>query len=438
MGLFNKKELKRISELENKLVEYKALTVEEIESRIKAKEKEFEEIEKKCDKRLVKMQKEEEIHNSKISQLEGDIDNKRLILKELKNHIDDMNFDIEMQEFGVYKPKYNCLDSATYKDLIKEVRNKQKSMIKDKIALNYFDGWVLENSKAKGRTMNNQNMKMVLRAFNNECDVLISKTKYNNIDKIKTRIEKAANQIDKMNEKNKISITNKYIDLKFQEVDLCYESSLKIQEEKEILRKQREEEREEKKLAKELKEQRLVIEKEKTHYSNYLDELLSKLGNEENQDYINEEIEKTKKQLEEIKKNSEEIDYRESNKRAGYVYVISNIGAFGKDIYKIGMTRRIEPLERIAELSGASVPFKFDVHGMVFSDNAPTLEAELHKAFDKNKVNMVNNRKEFFHVPIEKIENVLNKNYNKHIELKKSVDAKEYSETVNLMQNFHM
>ena len=87
-------------------------------------------------------------------------------------------------------------------------------------------------------------------------------------------------------------------------------------------------------------------------------------------------------ELSNIDKSIKDIDYREANQKAGYVYVISNVGSFGENIYKIGMTRRLEPQDRVDELGDASVPFKFDVHAMIFSDNAPALEAALHRAFE--------------------------------------------------------
>lgn len=280
--------------------------------------------------------------------------------------------------------------------------------------------------------MNNDNMKMVLRAFNNECDVLISKVKFNNVDKIENQIYKVAEQIDKLNSRNKISILNKYITLKIEELHLVHEYAVKKQEEKETLREQRAKEREEAKLQKEIEEARKVFIKEQTHYNNALEKLLSQLANtnESNKQELEKKINETKDKLAEIEKGLEDIDYREANKKAGYVYIISNIGAFGEDVYKIGMTRRLEPQDRVDELGDASVPFKFDVHAMIFSDNAPKLEAALHQAFDDKKLNMINNRKEFFKVKLDEIEKVVKENHDKLIEFVKFPDAEQYRESI--------
>ena len=124
----------------------------------------------------------------------------------------------------------------------------------------------------------------------------------------------------------------------------------------------------------------------------------------------------------------QDLDYREAN-RAGYVYIISNIGAFGENIYKIGMTRKLEPEERIAGLSGASVPFRFDIHAMIFSNDAPKLEAALHNAFADRKMNLVNGRKEFFMVTLEEIKKVVQENHDKTVEFLNVAEAQQYRES---------
>ena len=113
------------------------------------------------------------------------------------------------------------------------------------------------------------------------------------------------------------------------------------------------------------------------------------------------------KKLEEVKENKSKVENREQNTRAGYVYVISNIGSFGDDVYKIGMTRRLDPMDRVRELGSASVPFNFDVHAIIFSDDAPSLENQLHKRLSEYQVNKVNPRKEFFKVSLNEIESVV-------------------------------
>ena len=135
-------------------------------------------------------------------------------------------------------------------------------------------------------------------------------------------------------------------------------------------------------------------------------------------------------ELSEIDKSMKDIDYRAANARAGYVYIISNVGSFGENVYKIGMTRRLEPMDRVDELGDASVPFNFDVHAMIFSDDAPSLEAALHKAFEDRKVNMINTRREFFNVTLDEIEEVVKKNYDKTVEFTRLAPAEQNRESL--------
>lgn len=137
-------------------------------------------------------------------------------------------------------------------------------------------------------------------------------------------------------------------------------------------------------------------------------------------------------QLNKIDKEFADVDYREANQRAGYVYVISNIGAFGENVYKIGMTRRLDPQDRVDELSDASVPFNFDVHAMIFSNDAPKLEAALHNAFADRKLNFVNQRREFFNVTLDEIKQVVRENYDKSVEFVELAPAEQYRESLKL------
>lgn len=437
MGLFNKKELLRISELEQEIQTLNN-TIESIggkdflavSEKIVRLNEEAELKQKNIEKMSEEWNKEEDKKKKRLEELEEQIKKQEALLFDISD-------EITMQDFGLYKPQYDFMNSEEYADAIKSIREKQKLMIKNKSALNYYDNWFLDGSKSKGRAMNNDNMKMVLRAFNNECDVLIDKVKFNNIDKIEDRICKIATLIDKLNERNKISITQEYIDLKLEELKLVHEYRQKKQEEKEAIRAAREEERELAKMKKEIEDKRKSILKEQLHYSNAKKLYLKQLNtaSDEEKILLLEKIDEIEKHLLEIDKNVKEIDYREANQKAGYVYVISNIGAFGENIYKIGMTRRLDPQDRVDELGDASVPFKFDVHAMIFSDDAPKLEAALHEAFADKKVNMINGRKEFFNVSLEEIEKVIRENHDKLVEIKKIADAEQYRESLLIRKN---
>ena len=195
--------------------------------------------------------------------------------------------------------------------------------------------------------------------------------------------------------------------------------------------------REAARLQKEIEAQRKKIEKEQTHYQTAYDRLMKQLEHSPDDEALLSKKAELENQLKDIDKAIKDIDYREANQRAGYVYVISNIGAFGPDVYKIGMTRRLDPQDRVDELGDASVPFNFDVHAMIFSDDAPALETALHKAFEDRKLNMVNTRREFFHVTLNEIKDVVKKNFDKTVEFIDVPDAEQYRISLKMQQEMH-
>ena len=231
-----------------------------------------------------------------------------------------------------------------------------------------------------------------------------------------------------------ISIKPAYLNLKIEELQLAFEYQLKKQEEKEAQKAARAELREAARLQKEIEAQRKKIEKEHTHYQTAYEHLLKQLEQAPDDPALLAKKIDLENQLSDIDKAIKDIDYREANQRAGYVYVISNIGAFGPDVYKIGMTRRLDPQDRVDELGDASVPFNFDVHAMIFSDDAPALETALHKAFEDRKLNMVNTRREFFHVTLDEIKEVVKKNFDKTVEFIDVPDAEQYRVSLKMQQ----
>lgn len=130
--------------------------------------------------------------------------------------------------------------------------------------------------------------------------------------------------------------------------------------------------------------------------------------------------------LADVDKAIEQNDYRTANIRAGYVYVISNPGAFGRHMVKIGMTRRLEPLDRVRELGDASVPFPFDVHAIFFAEDAVNVEGQLHKAFADMRVNRVNERREFFFATPAQVREVLAAHVGNILEFTEEPEATQY------------
>lgn len=288
----------------------------------------------------------------------------------------------------------------------------------------------LDGSLTKGKQRLKKDINNTLKTFNSDCDTIISKVKYNNLETIEGRIKKSFSTLNKLNKDLEIKIKDDYLNLKLKELHLTYGEKLKIQEENEAKKIEKEILREEKRLMKELEEKRLSIIKERTHYTNELNNLSHLLEKDPSNNDVLEKIKEFEMKIQEIENNLKDIDYRENNKRAGYVYIISNIGSFGENVFKIGMTRRLDPLDRVKELGDASVPFQFDIHALIFSEDAPSLENAIHKSLEDKKVNMKNSRKEFFNVTIEEIEKIVRENFSKTVEFVYKPEAEQYNQSL--------
>lgn len=342
---------------------------------------------------------------------------------------------VEMESFSLYSPRFSFTTSEEYKQQLDETRAWEKKLIKDKEATICPSDWSVNGSKAEGRKFTQDISKLFIRSFNNECDIAIADAKFSNYARCKERIDRSFHTINALGRINRVSLTETYKQLKLKELALAYEYQCKKQEEKEALRALREQQREEAKVAKEIEAARKEAEKEKKHYIQALEKIQAQIADcksEKDRLLLIVRQNEVTGFLDDLNQKMEDIDYRQSNQRAGYVYVISNIGSFGPDVYKIGMTRRLDPMERVYELGDASVPFVFDVHAMIFSDDAPALEAALHHAFESKRVNMVNNRREYFRVSLDEIKAVVRKNHDKTVEFIDVPDAQQYRETMKM------
>lgn len=409
------------------------LKVKELESLLNPQQEEYIELGKKIneleqkysvlERKYDSIQKEISDAESKRQKVVNEIQNK-------KNQLFELNGDIDIQNYGIYSPSYKFANSDLYKEKLKEIRNEQKTAIKNGKACNGNMAWTVNGSKAQGNKMVRDMQKLLLRAFNVECDDTINNVKISNFEKAKDHIYKSSEQISKLGSIMSISITHYYISLKIKELCLALDFEQKKQEEKDRIREERERQREEAKIQKEIEEARKKLQKERSHYQNALEKLLEQIQNFGETPELVEKRTALELQLSENEKAMQNVDYREANKRAGYVYIISNIGAFGEDVYKIGMTRRLDPMDRVNELGDASVPFSFDVHALIFSEDAPALEAALHKAFESKKLNKINARREFFRVPLEEIKNEVRKNFDKTVEWVDYPEAEQYRQSI--------
>lgn len=322
---------------------------------------------------------------------------KRKLLDQLEQQVAVYDERLSFAELGVYEPHFDFSDSEEFKDAIKAVRAVQKTMISAKGATICTTDWEVSGSKAKGQTMLNRQTKLTLRAFNSECEAAIANVRWNNMNAMEKRIRTAADQINSANTSLDLRLSHGYIELKVKELRLTHEYREKQKAEKEERAEMARAEREEKKLLAEAE----AAEKREHEYQKLLDKARSEVGADQSK------IAALEAQLAEAHAATERARAMAEMTKCGYVYIISNIGSFGEDVVKIGLTRRLDPDDRVRELGDASVPFSFDTHAMIYSDQAPALEAALHREFADRRINTTNFRKEFFRVSLDEVEDAV-------------------------------
>jgi len=346
-----------------------------------------------------------------------------------------------LAEIGYYEPRYDFEDVKSYEAELQRIRGKQKEMLREdgtgnnKTRAAAYATYDLSynGSTTKGRSAQKKTLKLILRAFNGESDSFIARVNYRNVDAMEKRIRAAFDAINAITQKYDFCELNAdYLDLRLQELQLAYEWEEAKQREKEEQSRIREQMREEEKAAREAEKAQQQAEKEEAKYQELLQkaEQEIQLASEKDKAKLNSKIEELQLRIAEIEEKKRAISQAMLTK-TGYVYIISNIGSFGENIYKIGMTRRLEPMDRVKELGDASVPFPFDVHAMIRTSDAPSIENALHKHFDVRRLNLENQRKEFFQISIDEIRQELDNlkdelGIDSELHLTLLAEAKEY------------
>jgi len=324
---------------------------------------------------------------------------------------------IVFQDVGIYVYQHPLRDAEQYRERLSSIVENIKDSIKSGGAIESSDMFSFNNSLAKGRKMTADLAKLMLRAYNAEAENCVRTVKAGNLRTSVRRLEKAKETIAKLGAIMEMRIANDYHRLRVTELELTADFMMKRQEERLAQREERERLREERRVEQELAAQRENLEKERRHYEN----LLASLSSDDDT-----ESDRVRSKIAEIAAAIAENDYRQANIRAGYVYVISNRGAFGPNVVKIGMTRRLDPMDRVRELGSASVPFPFDVHALYFSEDAVTLESRLHQAFSNQRLNHANLRREFFFAAPSEVRVVLAQHVGNLLEYNEEPDSTQY------------
>ncbi|MEV5830385.1 DUF4041 domain-containing protein [Spirillospora sp. NPDC052242] len=342
-----------------------------------------------------------------------DAEKARIRLENLRSGIVETEDTALLQEAGVYEYQHPLADSVAYKAELAKVRDRIKSMARNDRAVVGATNWTVNGSTAQGGKMVRDFSKLMLRAYNAEADNLVRTMRPYKLQAAIDRLDKSAQTIERLGKTMDIRVSRQYRDVRIKELRLTADHLAKLEEEKERVRAERERQREEEKARKEFEREKARLLKERSHVESALARLEAR-GDAEGAAEL-------RAKLADVDEAITDVEGRAAKVRAGYVYVISNIGAFGERMVKIGMTRRLDPMDRVRELGDASVPFRFDVHALIFSEDAVGLEGELHREFAERRVNQVNLRREFFYATPAEVRAVLERVAGGHLV--------EYSET---------
>lgn len=378
----------------------------------------------------------ESSNGQRRSQLDRDYGEALAHYKSLQAEVKLLEENLEDISFGVYQPHFTFSTSEEYKTKLQELRDRERQLIHDNKAAICPVSWSVGGSDKEGQRMVKQNTKLLLRAFNGECDGAIANVSWNNVTKMEERMRHSFDGVNQLGGVLHSSITQEYLSLKLDEVRLTHEAEEKRHQEREEQRKIREQIREEEKVQREIETAKKDAEEEEARYQKALEKAREEAAQATGAQLqkLTEQIESFESKLDEARRTKERAVSRAQLTKSGFVYVISNPGSFGDNICKIGMTRRLEPQERIDELGDASVPFPFDVHAMLYSDNAPELEAALHGLVNDRSVNLVNPRKEFYaDVELSEIEAFVRAR-GLSAQFIRVAEAKQYRQTLALRQ----
>lgn len=312
----------------------------------------------------------------------------------LQEKLRPMRVQVKLEEAGFTDYAHPAKDSVELGLELRDLRKDVQMSVRNYSAVSSLEEIQVPATKTQRNKVARDIAKLALTAFNSQVDTIVSGATIRNHESSLAKIVKVADTVERLGASSGVKISPDYIDQRIRELELAIRYHEAKALEKELERERRAELREQARAEKELQAEKERLEKEHQHYLNVLNTV------RESGDSA--EIAKLEAKLKDIENGLNDVEQRNANIRAGYVYVISNLGAFGPNVVKIGMTRRLEPMDRVRELGDASVPFRFDVHALFFSEDAVGVEAELHRRFADKRVNRINLRREFFYAtPLE-------------------------------------
>ena len=354
----------------------------------------------------------------RTEELRADIDRLQREEAGLQERLHPMRVQVKLDEAGFTDYDNPAKDSVGLGAELRDLRKDVQMAVRNYSAISSAEEITVPTTKAGRGKLSRDTAKLALTAFNSQVDTIIEGATARNYEAALGKIHRIADTIERLGASSSIRISPDYIEMRTRELLLAVQHLQAKQTERELERERKAELREQARAERELEAERERLEKEKQHYLNVL-KVVQDTGDQE-------ETARLKEELVAIEKGINDVEERTANIRAGYVYVISNIGAFGDRMVKIGMTRRLDPMDRVRELGDASVPFGFDVHALFFSDDAVTLEADLHRRFADKRVNRINTRREFFYATPAQVRDALSQIAGNLLEFTDEPEAEQY------------
>lgn len=338
----------------------------------------------------------------------------------------------ELEDVGMFMDVtdlfYEEGDGERYKLELESNIAEQEVMVNDGVACSCSVQWTVGGSQRRGDTMTKNNIKLTLRCFNVECDNYISKiSTRSNLDTVIEHLESSFRAMNRMMKPNSVKLDDRYLELKREQARIVYKQAMVRRAKREEEARQREILREQERVEKEIQAQK---EKALREQANYLKEQQRLMQQENKTKALMNRIVELEEYINKLNNDIENLDqYSTVRLRSGYVYVISQPNS---DQVKIGVTRRIEPMVRVQELSSASVPFKFNVHAMMFAEDAFQLEAKLHNHFAEYRVNKANSKKEFFNLTSQDVEAYIHAEIDSSVEFNHNPYNEEWEQTLKI------
>ena len=313
--------------------------------------------------------------------------------------------DHELVASGLYSLSLDIGSPDSLRRELEDVRQNLAQMISEKTAVTCDGRWQINGSYTEGARATKHYTRIMLRTFNADADACLDLVRWNNLEKCISRLRASFEYVNELGSTHITRLQEPYLEARIKQLKIMHRYKEAIHRQKESVRATRAAEAEERRANREIERARAEAEIEERRYSRALErareEATFLLGNE--RDKMLQIVADLEKKLAAASALKQRAISMAQITKAGFVYVVSNIGSFGADVLKIGMTRRIDPQERVRELGGASVPFHFDVHAMIYSENAPALENSFHRRFARQRINLANGRKEFFRVALPEV-----------------------------------